>query len=428
MQRVRMSLPYLRECGWEPYVLAVAPTGDQPTDALLTKTGPADISIRRVKPSPLALSSRLGIGNIALRALPSLYRAGAQLIAEHGIDVVYFSTTMFFSMPLGRLWRRRFGVPYVLDIQDPWLSDYYEEHPGSRRPPKYAAARSLHAILEPWTMKRVSALIAVSESYLTTLRRRYPWLTEDMCTTLPFGASRRDFEFLDANPQPNRVFQKEPGVIRGVYVGRAGDDMKPALQILFAAFRSGIELTPETFASVMLHFVGTDYAADARARQTVAPVAQQAGVGACVSERVARVPYFEGLQLLKDADFLVLISSDDPAYTPSKAYPYLMAGKPILAVLHERSSLLPVLRESRAATVITFSDGGREKAVEALLHAWRRMMGRLGSPMEPDARLLHRFSAPEMARRQCAVFNRVARARTDASRLVGSRRIAERER
>src|SRR5436309_14462133 len=147
MQRVRMSLPHFAEFGWEPYVLAVAPTGDETLDPLLVKTVPSDIKVERVRAIPAAISKRIGIGNLALRALPSLYHAGSRLLAGGKFDLVYFSTTMFFAMPLGRIWHGRFGVPYVLDIQDPWLSDYYSEHPDSSPPPKYAVARRLHAIL-----------------------------------------------------------------------------------------------------------------------------------------------------------------------------------------------------------------------------------------------------------------------------------------
>src|SRR5207249_7514785 len=175
MQRVRMSLPHFAEFGWEPYVLAVAPTGDETLDPLLVETVPSDIQVERVRAIPAAISKRLGIGNIALRALPSLYHAGSRLLSSGKVDLVYFSTTMFFAMPLGRMWRRRFGVPYVLDIQDPWLSDYYREHPETNPPPKYSLARRVHAILEPWTMKDVDAIISVSDAYLMTLRKRYPW-------------------------------------------------------------------------------------------------------------------------------------------------------------------------------------------------------------------------------------------------------------
>ena len=416
MHRVRMSLPYFREFGWEPYVLAVAPPAEATLDPLLLQTIPDAVEIERVPAVPLALSKRLGIGNIALRALPFLYTRGSALIADRRIDLVYFSTTNFLSMPLGRVWRRKFGVPYVVDIQDPWHSDYYQQHPDSAPPPKYSLARRLHAILEPWTMKEVGAVIAVSDDYVSTLRQRYSWLAEEMCTTLPFAASARDFELLAENPQRNRGFEREGGIVHGAYIGRGGDDMKKALDILFAALGKGIATMPALFGSVRLHFVGTDYAADARAKKTVEPVAREAGVGSSVTESTTRVSYFEALQILKDADFLVLTGSDDPAYTASKVYPYLMSGKPVVAVVHERSGLVPVLREAGSAVVVTFSEGRETAAAEKLLAEWRAMLEARGEPTSVDQTLLARYSAREMTRRQSAVFDSVlARERARAA-------------
>lgn len=407
MQRVRMSLPYFREFGWQPYVLAVAPSDDAPLEPLLLDTLPKDVHIERVGSVPLGLSRAFGVGNVALRALPCLYRAGARLIANEHIDLVYFSTTMFLSMPLGRMWKRALGVPYVLDIQDPWLSDYYEQHPGSAPPPKYAIARRVHAVMEPWTMKNVGAVIAVSDAYVDTLRRRYRWLTGSMCTTLPFAASTRDFELLRTNPQPNRSFTPRDGRIHGVYVGRGGDDMKPALWTLFSSLRDSRTGSPDALRSIRLHFVGTDYATDGRARHTVKPVADAVGIGGLVEEQTDRVPYFEALQLMADSDFLVLAGSDDAAYTASKVYPYLLAHKPILAIVHERSGLVPLLKESPAAIVVTFTSGREDVASGDLQEAWRTLVERVGRPVSVPADVLTRCSAHEMTRRQCQVFDRV---------------------
>src|SRR5262249_21012946 len=73
MQRVRMSLPYFGEFGWQPYVLAVAPTGTEVVEPLLTETIPSSVPVERVQALPASLTSVAGIGNIALRALPFLY-------------------------------------------------------------------------------------------------------------------------------------------------------------------------------------------------------------------------------------------------------------------------------------------------------------------------------------------------------------------
>jgi hypothetical protein len=351
----------------------------------------------------------VGVGNIALRALPALTRAGADIIRAEGIDLVYFSTTMFLSMPLGRLWRRRFGVPYVLDIKDPWLSDYYDTHPDAKAPPKYGIAKRLHAALEPWTMRRVGGLIAVSEAYIATLRRRYPWLAQEPCATIPFAGADDDFTFIDAHPQPNPIFTPGRTVRHGVYVGRGGDDIAPALRILFSAIDAATRADVSGPSRFELHFVGTDYATDARARQTVVPVARAVAPGLMVSERTARIPYFQALQVMRDADFLVLVGSDDPQYTASKIYPYLLARRPLVAVVHERSPLVPLLRDS-GALLATFGSGDDAGAAAALAAGLPRWFEQLPRQVALNEAVERACSAREMTRAQCAVFDQVLQA------------------
>lgn len=406
MQRVRMSLPYFREFGWTPSVLAVTPTGDEVMDPVLELSLPADVPIERARSFPAAWTRRIGIGDVALRAMPWLYRAGAKAIARGRADLIYFSTTAFLSMPLGRVWRARFGVPFVLDMQDPWLSDYYETHPDVAAPPKYGLAHRLHSILEPWTMARVGGLVAVSDAYIHTLRTRYPWIPEETCATIPFAASETDYELLATHRQPNPLFAPGDGHLNAVYVGRGGDDMAPALRILFEAVRDVRLAGPDAADRLRAFFVGTDYATDHRARKTVEPVAAQVGVDAVVTEQPGRVPYFQALQLMSDADLLLLIGSDDPQYSASKAYPYLLARKPLVAVIHERSGLVPLLREA-ATLLVTFGDGDRAAATARLAVGLRALLASLPARVTLSERAAAACSAREMTRRQCEVFDRV---------------------
>jgi hypothetical protein len=413
MQRVRMSLPFFRDYGWNPTVLAVEPEAHEAQDPLLRMTVPDAVRIERVRPLSRAVSRLVGIGNPALRALRSLRRIGSRLVTEQHIDLIYFSTTMFFSMPLGRIWKRQFDVPYVLDIQDMWHNTYYDRHPEAA-PAKFGMVKHAHRWLEQWTMREVGGVVAVSDSYIRTLQQRYPWLSAIPCATIPVGAAATDFELLKRHPQRNVQIDPNDGNVHGAYVGRAGEDMRPALEILFGALEHLRAAAPDPFERVRLHFVGTSYATDTRAKSTVAPVAGSS-LAEVVKERTSRVPYFEGLQLLTDADFLVLIGSNDPSYSASKAYPYLMSGKRILAVLNEHSPLVEILQASNVATVVTFNEGNREAAIIRLRTAWPEMMKGLVAPARLDSQVLDRFSAREMTRRQCDLFDRVMTAERRAA-------------
>jgi hypothetical protein len=406
MHRARVSLPHFAEFGWEPRVLTVdaGRQGEMACDDLLLQTVPATVPITRTTAAPLWLTRPVGLGNVGLRALLPLYRAGARLLRGGHVDLVYFSTTVFTAMALGPLWKRRFGVPFVLDMQDPWVSD--DSTP--RRPVlrgKQALAARMHAWLEPFTMRSVDGLVAVSPAYVDTLRRRYARIPADLCATIPFGASLSDLDVARRLPPPSPLTPPREGMVQALSIGRGGTDLERAAGILFgaiAALRASARLR-----NIHVGFLGTDYAPRGQGRRTIAPVADRHAIGDVVTEQTDRVPYFEGLRRLLDADLLVILGSDDPQYSPSKVYPYLLAGRPIVAVLHDASPVVGLLRRAGALVVTFGAGGGDADAMRTLTPALQTLLARLPFDLEIDPAVLAPFAARELTRRQCALFDAV---------------------
>ena len=403
MHRVRQSLPHFRQFGWEPVVLAVDPQFVEGVrDDLLLETIPGDVPVFRVPALPTGWTRKFGLGNLALRALPYLYAEGARILQRGGIDLVYFSTTAVPSPMIGRLWKQKFGIPFVVDIQDMWVTDYYRNNPQSPAPRKFWLADRLHRVTEPWTMSSVDGVIAVSEKYIRTLCDRYPALQNRPTLTLPFAAAEQDMAVARRSPEENRFFNSGDGSIHGVYVGRGGPDMAAALRTAFRALRLGLDRAPEVFGKVHLHFIGTAYAPPHLAKETIAPVAREFQLDDCVHEWPERVPYFEALRLLLDADFLLVPGSDDPNYTASKIYPYILAEKPLLGIFHPSSSVCDVLRKTRAGLVFPL-DG----APDELYLLWKQLLAAAGSKPETDWPAFAPHMAREMTRKQCSLFDRV---------------------
>ena len=360
-QRVRMSLPYFEEFGWRATILTVR-TEDlegATLDPLLDRTVPAGTDIVRVGVLPARWTRRLsGLGGLAWRTWPFLWRAGCRILKKERFDVVYFSTTQFPLMSLGPRWKRRFGVPYVVDFQDPWLSDYYDR-PGAPPPPggrlRYGLANTLARALEPSVVREAGHIIAVSPAYVETFLQRYEqWLDPSQFTVLPFGAPENDFELLAGMNMSQTVFDANDGRRHWVYVGVIAPAMRRTLNLLFGALHDVREREPARWADVRLHFIGTSYAPPDRAEKSVEPIAQACGVGDLVEERTWRVPYFEALRLLLDSEVVMVIGSDDPGYSASKLYPCLLSRKPLLALLHENSPAVAILHEAGVKRIMTF--------------------------------------------------------------------------
>ena len=415
-QRVRMSLPYFTELRWQPTVLAVRPDCLEGcvTDPLLEKTVPKNIEVIRVGAIPFYLTRVLGAGSLALRALLTLHWAGNRLLRDRKFDLIFFSTTQFPVMILGPIWRHRFGVPYVVDFQDPWLSDYYQRNPGKRPPGgrlKYGFSQWLAKRFEPAAVRGAAHVVCVSKAYVETFKRRYPDVPGKNFTILPFGAAELDLAALQNLRVSHRIFDPADGKEHCVYIGRGGQDMAFAVRAFFTALKRYADENSNLSERLHIHFVGTDYAPKDRARKTIEPLALECGVGKLVSEQTDRLPYFETLRCLSDADALFIPGSDDPGYTASKLFPYVLAKKPLLGVFHEASSVVEILRATKAGRVVTF--GARKNLGEVADEIYQKWFAHWPLPLPAtDWNAFASYTARSMTRKLCEVFDSVVRGRS----------------
>jgi hypothetical protein len=416
MQRVRMSLPHFVDAGWEIVILTVDDRQPlAPLEPDLLATVPVPVRVLRVPIFSRNWSRYFGINNLGWRSLPSLYQYGRQLLTDETFDLVYFSTTQFIVCTLGRLWHMEFATPYVIDLQDPWLSDYYQQ-PGAPRPPggwKYHIAHGFAKVLEGWTLRRAAHVLSVSAHYLEMLARRYPWFDPAAGSVLTFGAPDADFAVARHKvATAPRVLPGSP-TLKLAYAGRLGADMLPALDTLFAAI-ARFKDAPRPFE---LFFFGTSYAPAGQGAATTQALAATHGISHLVHEQTARMGYIDSLRVMLETDVALLLGSADRAYSPSKIYPTLLARKPTVAVAPANSVLEEHIAKLGGAAVISFPlTGDKTAAVQHLTDLLASLVhepGRaLGAPA--DFPLLEReYTAAAIARRQLEVFNLlIARART----------------
>lgn len=412
LHRVRTSLSFFAEFGWEPLILKINPDEQEGIkDEILVKTIPKNIKIWQSGCLKKSWIGWLGVKNVGLRSFFHLAKLGSEIIVREKPDLVFFSTTMFPLMSLGRYWNFKHNVPYVLDFQDPWVSDYYSRSSSSQPPGgklKYFISQTIAKVLESFSLHQVSHVISVSPKYPKILQQRYPWLRKEQFTVLPFGAPEKDFELLPSFNIKQKIFDPEDGKRHWVYVGRGGADMAFSLRALFFAIASERQKNPENWNSVKLHFIGTSYAPGKLAVKTVEPIAKEFSVEDLVEEHPHRVPYFEALQILVDSDAILLIGSDDASYTASKLYPCILAQKPIFAVFHSSSSVVDILRSCQAGEAVTFtSDRKKEELLQAISQQLNWLLSiNKGYQPQTNWKAFQPYTAREMTRQQCLVFDK----------------------
>ncbi|HVU17597.1 MAG TPA: glycosyltransferase [Candidatus Didemnitutus sp.] len=408
MQRIRMSLPHFVDAGWEVVVLAANDREPlAPLEPDLLQTVPAAVRVVRTHVWSRRWTHWFGLNNLGLRTLLSTYWAGRKVLRESSFDLVYFSSTQAVLFPLGRLWRSEFQVPYVIDLQDPWLSDYYHR-PGAPRPPggwKYAFAHGTARMFEGWTLARAAHVISVSQPYLDALEHRYPWFRRDSGSVLTFGSPDADFAVA------RERYLREPPITpatRGIkiaYAGRLGPDMLPALDHLF----HGIALVLREGIAIEVYFYGTSYAPAGQAEATTTSLAASHGIAAHVHEFPARITYLNSLRLLLETDVALVLGSNDPSYSPSKLYPTLLAGKPTLAVAPERTVLAERIAELGGAVLAAYAPGSGTdplcgEKIAGLLRTLVRDRASFPAPPANLERIREHYSAAAVAVRQLEVF------------------------
>jgi len=403
MQRIRMSLPYFARFGWDAEVVTIDPKfSGMSRDELLLQSLPDGIKVHYVRALNKNWTSKFGLGSIALRSLRSYQKKVNRLLKEDHFDLVYFSTTQFPVCILGAYWKKRFNVPYVIDMQDPWHSDYYKDKPRYQRPKKYWFSYRLNKRLEPRAMRTVDGLISVSESYITTLKDRYPEIRNIPAETITFGAFAPDMVVAGQHQNSFRPLL-DPSSINIVYAGRGGIDMHRAIEPLFKALKHGLDTDPESFRNLRLYFIGTSYAPAGQGIPTIMPLAKQAGVERHVTESTHRISYYHTLATLNQADALFIPGSDDPKYTASKIYPYILSQKPLLAIFNPESPAVPVLKEYGAGNVYGFDQDNQAAILEFLSKVARRESDQVS--YNPEA--IRKYSAEQLTEKQCQLFNKV---------------------
>jgi hypothetical protein len=359
MQRTRIALPYFRALGWEPVVLAIAPEMIEGgvVEPLLLDTFPSDIRVIRVKGIRPKFTRWAGIGSLWFRCGASMRAEGNKLFRAEKFDLVFFSTTQFEALNLGPYWRSLFGVPYIIDYQDPWVNDYYRR---TQTPPpggwlKFGFAQWRARRSEPRALRNASGVIAVSDAYGTTLARHYTWFDARSVKLLPFGAASQDFVIARHHKPLASLVEFGDGNLHLVYTGRCGPDMSTSLSILFRAFKIYLASDPAEAGRIRFHFIGTDYAPRPFGREWAMPIARKEHIESYVSEHCYRVPYFDAIYYLVNADALIAIGSNDPTYSASKIYPYVLANRPMLLVFNTNSPVIAIANEIGCGARYNFS-------------------------------------------------------------------------
>jgi glycosyltransferase involved in cell wall biosynthesis len=386
---------YLPELGWTPHVLTVHERYYSSLDpSRLADVGSAHVSRTRMLPSPwmAALGARallfrgLGHGHVIqqkvernalmtfaerdqvrddlrsrLRRLvlslgrmpddqigwfpPALAR-GMQILRGEAIDAVVTSGPPHSCHLIGLWLKRLTGKRWIAELRDPWVGN-----PGKPQSFHSHVSDRLEARMERAVVRATDAIVLLTDRSRDTFVQRYPAELPGKFVTITNGFDGQDFERLGA-------VTREPifsiAHIGTLYFRRSPRGLLDAVSRLIQDGK-----IPETGIRVV--FAGD--VADGHL-----PAAPGPGLAGVVTT-TGRIPHQEALAWMCRADLLCLFAQGQPEQIPAKAFEYLAAGPPILAVTGEGATADLVLKSG--GSVVSDEPWAIAEAIHQQYLAWR---------------------------------------------------------
>ena len=410
--RVRLLAPHLVSYGWTPTVLTVDEQDyEGRIDPELGALVPPSLEVVRTRAVPASVSRRFGIGDLGLRALPGLRRAAWSLHRARPFDALFITIYPTYPAVLGPMFKRRFDVPFILDYQDPWVGAWGSEVGGGNGGAVDAKSRATRAFaerLEPRVLHAADAVTAVSaRTYQDAFART--GVSSHIAAEIPIGWDAADLAAIAR--RPSRSLIPNDGRINICYTGTLLPLGVSTLRTVLAAARALIERHPLLADRIRFYFFGTSNQTTGEEPRVV-PHAQELGVEHLVCEHPARLDYLDALDALRQASALLLLGSSEPHYTPSKVFPALLAGRPMLAVYRRESTVVDMLKKAApapAAHLITFDESRPvESLVGCIADALHALIRTAGNDVSIDRAALEPWSANALAGRLAALCDRVA--------------------
>lgn len=351
VHRARHLAKHLPAVGWTPIVVCVNEIyHEERLDPTLAALVPQTVEIIKTEALSARLTRQIGVGDVSLRAWGALRRALFLLVQTRRISAVLISGSPYYPMLFAPAIKRQFGIPVVLDFQDPWVSAWSATQPAFS---KAGLAHRAATLLEPRALRGASFVTSVSDTQNQEMAARYAWLDPSRMAGIPIGGDPDDFAALRGGRLAQAGVDLEPGYIHLSYVGSFWPAVSASVRTLLRAFARLRSEVPDLARRIRLNFVGTNARPNDAPTFFVRPLAEAEGVADAVREFPQRLPYLDALNVLSRSNGVLLIGSEEPHYTASKIYPALMSGQPFLALFHRASS---------AHAILAVAGGGRNFA------------------------------------------------------------------
>ncbi|AKH19705.1 glycosyltransferase [Sedimenticola thiotaurini] len=258
---------------------------------------------------------------------------GLAHIAANRPNIIISTYPIASAHLIAAILNRLTGIPWVADFRDPMAQPGYPSDPIKWKFFKW---------IEKTAAKRAAQLVFATPGALQEYQHRYPEVAQEKWLLVTNGYNEKQYAELVPHP-------KRDGKIRVLHSGLVYISERNPRQLFEAISRlkNDNQITGQNF-ELTLRASGHE--------ETYSSWLNELNIEDLV--RLAPpIPYREALQEMFDADGLLLLQGDGcNQQIPAKAYEYLRAQKPVLALTDKSGDTAKLLLESDVANIAPLND------------------------------------------------------------------------
>lgn len=377
--KVDSSVKVFKTQSWEPFRLFNFLTGKKGNTGTV---GMANIKDSKGLISRLSLWVRANIfiPDARLGWVPFAYKRAKKLIEEEGIDVVFTTGPPQSTHLVGLKLKKKLGIPWVMDLRDPWTGIYYNKFL-----PRTRLARNKDKDLEVEAVSAADYITTVSKG----LKNEF-WSVNKNIELIYNGFDEDDFDFEPVGKLKNKF--------RVCFFG----NLLPNQDIdgLWKGIKTALEAKKELAVNFELIFVGNVH-------EEILVKLQKLMPGTTIEKR-PYMPHSEAVKMMSSVDVLLFIipdAEDNELILTGKLFEYLASGSEILAVGPVNGNAAEVLDKTGRGRMLAYDD------FEGLKNEIFRMYKKKSDNQNPENYSLDRttlfFSRKHQTMRLSGVFDDV---------------------
>lgn len=354
VQRNLKFAQYLGDFGWQAAVLTIRPGAYSRTSDSQLSEIPEDVRVERAwglnAAKHLAIAGRYSL----LTALPDRWSSwwfggmhtGKRLIREFQPDILWSTYPIATAHMIGMGLKRRFGLPWIAECQDPMTLEGY---------PSNALHRRTATAVERRMVERSDRLVFVTQGALNAYRERYPEANHSDWSVISNGYDENNFQKSLQQHQLSLNTVDKP------------EDTAPSSKVTL--LHSGVIYTdgrdPTALFDALVELRDSGHINADNLEVALRATGHDDIFGKLIAERKLQdivklkplISYEKALAEMLAADALLLLQGRIfNMQIPAKIYEYLRAERPIFALADPAGDTARLLNELGEANLANISD------------------------------------------------------------------------